>query len=86
MPGHFAYHFHVWDRRESVLPSVVHVTRSGWKGLAYRVSQDVMSLPLGDFHIDPGTPLDQAIACAEALLAALILEREQSTPEAYDHP
>lgn len=86
MRGHFTYHMHVTDRRGSALPSVLHVTRTGWQGLTHRTSQGVFTVELGDFHVDAGTPLEQAIACAEVALSALIELREAQTPEAYDHP
>lgn len=82
------YHIHVTVRGGSGLEAAqaVTVNRSAWQGVSHRTSQGVITLPLRESPIDGGTPIDQAIACAEAALEALVEYREGLTPEAYDHP
>lgn len=60
----------------------VNVNRTRWLAGKPSVSGSVAQLRLSELTIDPGTPLDQAIACCEAALAALLAERHQAELDA----
>lgn len=73
------YHIHVSTRSTGQgRRHDIHVNRTRWQGGRPTVSGSVASLRMGELTIDAGTPLEQAIACCRAALAALEAEQAQA--------
>jgi hypothetical protein len=76
-----SYHLHV-SMKSHGRGAVLHVNRTRWHGGRPTVSASVASVALGELTINAGTPLEQAVACCEAALAALLVELHQGEADA----
>lgn len=84
MPSYGAsYHIHVSQVNAGLHPGLrVHVNRTRWVGNQPTVSGSVAAFDVPEARIDGGTPLEQAISCAELVLALLHVEQAQGELDA----